>query len=430
MANNFNLFFTTINDQSLVELIGQAQESVIFAAPGMQLSVAQAIVNAALRLGREMVITCLDVTEHSLRLGFGDIQSVELLKANGVLMQNVEHLRFALIVVDGKGYSFTPNALFLESDTVSTLGFNAIKMTPDQVREATVRLSPAAKALAIAQCNNEESKQRLQPIHTAIEHNPVESSVVSKISQAVKEAPPQAFDVSRQVRVYTAYLQYVEVSLTGAAIQRQKVAIPKIFLSTGNKVDDLEGRLNTSFDLFEKDNALSSKYLEKELKVIRENFTRTLGKKHGRVMLKSNKDRFSQEINALRTKLAEHAVKVENELQNAIDESIAKIANYYLPIIKADPPQNMIGGMGDIGDNNQPIINWIIRQLEKAFPKVESMVKKMELSVIYKDVTFENLNDDEFSEAIEKAYPDVNWDKAYNERIAAAGKNDDERESK
>jgi hypothetical protein len=36
-------------------------------------------------------------------------------------------------------------------------------------------------------------------------------------------------------------------------------------------------------------------------------------------------------------------------------------------------------------------------------------------------VTFENLNDDEFLTALEQAFPDVNWDKAYQESITAAG---------
>jgi hypothetical protein len=42
----------------------------------------------------------------------------------------------------------------------------------------------------------------------------------------LKEAPPVRFDLARQVRVFEPYLQYVELSLTGAAIQRHRLAIP------------------------------------------------------------------------------------------------------------------------------------------------------------------------------------------------------------
>ena len=43
----------------------------------------------------------------------------------------------------------------------------------------------------------------------------------------------------------------------------------------------------------------------------------------------------------------------------------------------------------------------------------------MQLDVRYKDVTFETLNQKDFLDAIKKAFPHVNWDKAYNEFRAA-----------
>jgi len=414
-------FFTQITSQSLQTMIELAKESVILAAPGVHTNVAEAIVSAASHLGIEMVIVCLDVSEHALRLGYGDHKALETLKVNNILLQHVESLRFALVVIDGKGYSFTPNALYLESDSANSLGFNAIKLTPGQVQEATVRLSPAAKSLAIAKCDDEVTKQELQSINTVIEQKLVDATTVTKIGQALKEAPPLKFDVSRQVRVYNAYLQYVEVSMTGAAIQRQKVAIPKILQSIGSSNDELEGRLKTSFDLLAKDNIMSSKKLEQKLKELRDAFTPSLGKKHGRVMLKSNKDYFNLQIESFKIQLDEHAKDVASSLQINIDESIAKIAKYYLPIVKEKPPMEMLGKLGLFKDHDEQVLAWIKRKLKLAFPTAEKMIRNMVVSIIYKDVTFENLNDKEFLTDLEEAFPDVNWDKAYQESIAAAG---------
>jgi hypothetical protein len=421
MPSQAEAFFTQITSQSLQSMIEQAKKSVIIAAPGIQKNVAEAILLAAKRLGSEMVIVCLDVSEHALRLGYGDISAIEMLKDDGVLLQHVEHLRFALVVVDGNGYSFTPNALYLESDKSSSLGFNAIKLTTDQVREATVRLSPAAKAIAVAQCQDETTKQALNQITPFIEPLIVDKKVVEDIGNMLKVAPPVAFDVSRQVRVYNAYLQYVEVSMTGAAIQRQKVAIPKVLQSIDSENEELAGRLNTSFDLLAKDNILSSKKLEQKLKELRAAFTPSLGKTHGRVMLKSNKDLFNKQIELFKGQLAEHAKEVESTLQANIDESIAKIAKYYLPIVKTKPPMDMQGRLGMFINDDQQVMDWISRQLNGAFPKAEKMISNMEVSVIYKDVTFENLNDKEFIAALKVAFPDINWEKAYQESIAAAG---------
>ena len=111
-----------------------------------------------------------------------------------------------------------------------------------------------------------------------------------RVAQALKAAPPVRFDLARRVRVFNSYLQYVELKLTGAAIQRHRLAIPPNILELGGD-EDLEGRLRTTFDLIEKGGKLSSRRLEHELNEIRKNFTLSLGKNYGRVVLKSAKPR-------------------------------------------------------------------------------------------------------------------------------------------
>ena len=44
----------------------------------------------------------------------------------------------------------------------------------------------------------------------------------------------------------------------------------------------------------------------------------------------------------------------------------------------------------------------------------------MKLEVRYKDVTFETLNKSDFLDAVKKAFPYENWDKAHEEFKAAA----------
>jgi hypothetical protein len=420
MSNSSDLFFTQISSQSLVDKIEQAKGAVILAAPGIQLNVAKALVKTAQRLGKEMVIVCLDVSEHAIRLGYGEIQSIELLKANHLLVQHVEHLRFALIVVDGNGYSFTPNALYLESDAASSLGFNAIKLTPDQTREASVRLSPAAKALALAQCADGPTKEALSQINPTIEPTPVHDTIVAGIGNMLKEAPPVAFDVSRQVRVYNAYLQYIELSMTGAAIQRQKISMPRSLQALGTENTELEGRFKTSFDLLAKDNALSSNKLEKDLKEIRDKFTSSLGKDRGRVLLVRNKERFLKKIEELNKKLTGHGKAVQQNLQKSIDDSKEAIVNIYVPILKASHLEDMVIELGE-SPSDDTIRTWVTEQLNGVFPCAEELIKKMELRYDFKDLTYETLNKKEFITYVKKAFKYENWDKAYEESIAAAG---------
>lgn len=46
----------------------------------------------------------------------------------------------------------------------------------------------------------------------------------------------------------------------------------------------------------------------------------------------------------------------------------------------------------------------------------------MSLEITYKEATFETLNRPDFLESVKKAYPNVNWDKAYSEFRAAGEK--------
>jgi len=61
-------------------------------------------------------------------------------------------------------------------------------------------------------------------------------------------------------------------------------------------------------------------------------------------------------------------------------------------------------------------------ELEREFPKADTLIDKMQLNVRYKDMTFETLNQDDFLEAVKAAFPGIDWGKAYKEFRAAGEK--------
>ena len=414
-------FFTYIDSEKLCELIENAEKSVIYAAPGVMNEVAGALLQASVDLGEGMVTVCLDVSEQSIRMGFGEFGAIEVLN-DFVVINNIPNLRFALIIVDGQGYSFSPTALYLESEQSTSLSFNAIKLTEQQVIEATTRLSPAAKAIALASCKTQEQREKIASTIPEIPNNPLDEQVIKRIDSSIKNNPLVKFDVTRQVRVYSSYLQYVELSMTGAAIQRRKISMPKSLQSAGTANTELEGRFNTSFDLLAKDNALSSKMLEKELRDIRDKFTSSLGKDRGRVLLVRNKELFLKKITELSEKLTIHGNKVREELQNSIDGSKNAIVDIYEPILKANPSEFMLIELG-ADPSDVDIRKWILEQLNRVFPCAEELIGKMELRYDFKDLTYETLNKKEFIDNVKKAFIYEDWDKAYQESIAAAGSN-------
>ena len=410
--------FCSLSSQRIADLIRTARQSVCYAAPGIQSDVAQAMVETAGRLGPEMLTVCLDFDERVMRMGYGEIGAVQLLRDAKVNVGSAPGLRTALVIIDETGFIFTPTALYLEAEPSDSTAPNAIRMSGEQVAEALARLSPAAKAIAVAQAKTPEEKRRIEDLPLDVGSAQITDDKFAEVGGNLEEAPPVRFDLARQVRVFEPYLQYVELSLTGAAIQRHRLAIPPVIQKLGGS-KELESRLRTTFELIEKGSKLSSKPLEDALNDIRKNFTPSLGKDHGRVVLKAAKPHLTERLTTFREKLKQHQVDVAAELQKHLDESRDQIIAYYLPRVVTTPPDALLGQLISGKPTEDDARCWLKDELDFVFPSAESLIQEMKLDERFKDVTFETLNRKDFLESVKIAFPKVNWDMAYDEFRAA-----------
>jgi hypothetical protein len=409
--------FCTLNSPGIADIIRSAKRFVCYAAPGLQEGPATAMTEVAAQLGVEMVTVCLDFDERVMRMGFGTIAAVKCLRDAGIEVFNAPGIRTALVLVDDKGYIFTPTALYLEAEPHGWETPNAMLLSDSQLREALARLSPTAKAIAIANARSEEEREQIAMISVEVDTEPVAKEQFARVDESLKEAPPVSFDLARQVRVFNAYLQYVELKLNGASIQRHRLAIPPNILKLGGG-EDIQGRLRTTFDLIENGGTLSSKKLDDEINEIRKNFTPSLGKDHGRVVLKSARPHLDKRLATFRANLKAHQDNVAAKLQEQLDESRRQIIDYYLQRVVNSPPDAMLGQL--LGKPSEDDARrWLNAELDGVFPKAESLIQKMYLDERYKDVTFETLNDESFLQSIKAAFPRIDWDKAYNEFRAA-----------
>lgn len=411
------LFFT-LDSQRIADLIRSADRFVCYAGPGLQLAPAQAMAEVAGQLGVEMITIALDFDERVMRMGFGDMEAVRILHQAGIRVNDAPGLRTALILVDDEGYLFTPTALYLESEPQAQQAANAVRLSTEQLREALARLSPVAKAIALAQATTDQEREHINGLQVEVSSQPITEEQFTRVDQALKDVPPVPFDLARQVRVFNAYLQYVELKFSGAGIQKKKLAIPQNILELGGS-KDLEGRLRTTFNLIKRDSKLSSKKLEGELNGIRKNLTATLGKDHGRVVLKSAKPHLEKRLKAFQAKVEEHQKKIADELQGQLDASRNEIIEYYLQHVIENPPDSLLGQLLHLKATEGDARGWLDTELDRVFPNAEDLIQKMQLNVRYKDVTFETLNQEDFLTSVKAGFPRVDWDKAYAEFRAA-----------
>ena len=414
--------FCSLSSVRIAEMVRTAQHAVCYAGPGIQPDVAQAMAETAQRLGPEMLTVSIDFDDRVMRMGYGDVGAVKVLLESGIAVQSSPGLRTALVIVDNEGYIFTPTALYLEAEPTGGVSSNAVRMSREQVAQALARLSPAAKAIAVAQADTPEAKQRIEAVTVDVVSAPITPKKLAEVSTNLKEVPPVRFDLARQVRVFEPYLQYVELSLTGAAIQRHRLAIPASIQKLGGS-EELENRLRTTFDLIEKGSKLSSKPLEDLLNEIRKNFTPSLGKDHGRVVLKAAKPHLVARLADFRAKLDAHQKTVAADLQKHLDASREQVVAYYLARVMESRPDALLGQSlnGEISEDSAK--KWINGELDRVFPTADSLIHEMKLEERYKDVTFETLNRGDFLQSVKEAFPTVDWDKAYKE-FRAAGQAD------
>jgi hypothetical protein len=243
--------FCSLDSAAIAKHIRGAQHTICYAAPGIQQHPANAMVEVARRIGPDLITVCLDFDERVMRMGFGDLAAVKILRDAGIVVNSTPGLRTGLVIVDHQGYIFTPTALYLETEDRSADAPNAMRLSKDQAMEALARLSPAAKAIAVAFAKSEEERQHIREQAVEVPSVKVSDEEFAAVEKRLEEAPPVQFDIARQVRIFNAYFQYVELKLSGAAIQRHRLAIPPSIQKLGGS-KDLEGRLRTTFDLIER----------------------------------------------------------------------------------------------------------------------------------------------------------------------------------
>ena len=154
--------FQSLDSAAIANDIRKAQHSVCYAAPGIQRDPANAMAELARRLDPEFITVCLDFDERVMRMGFGELAAVKTLRDAGIVVNSTSGLRTGLVIVDHQGYIFTPTALYLEAEARPADAPNAMRLSKDQVTEALARLSPAAKAIAIAFAKTEEERKHIR----------------------------------------------------------------------------------------------------------------------------------------------------------------------------------------------------------------------------------------------------------------------------
>jgi len=371
---------TVANDETLVELIRPASRRVVFMAPAVSKPVADAIKQKWMMLGAEAVSVIVDVDPEVYRLGYGDFEALGILEQTaaslGTTLNRQNGIRIGLLISDDTTVVYSPTPQLIEAgpEKISTPNAVILDSPPDQVASELGQGPNGIKDQTIGLDKAEKAK-------------------IAEVKENLDRNPPQRFDIARTCRVFNAYFEFVEFELPGLQIQQRKVTIPSDLIGL-IKDKTIQRMLETSFKLIDESSELSGKAFQKcKSRIIKEYLTLLPGYKY--VVLRSVKPKFVRKVEQLTKAVKRFQEHVKADLQAAVDDNRKKLVDAWLPLVKESPPQRWnkhYGGML----SDQLARKLLDNDLQKAFLSADSLVNEMKVKLVFKGVTYELLQDEEF----------------------------------
>ncbi len=393
---------TNVDDKILIELIQSARKRLIFMTPGMSKEVAEAFCLKWQELGAQAITVIIDADPEVFRLGYGEVESLTMLYFKADEIKGAVHeqpgIRIALLAADEKTIIYSPPPLLIEAGKTVDTQPNAIVLdcTPPAV----------AAAIGAGEKGREEQKIGLSK---------VKAETIQNVKNDLVNNPPQSFDIARRVRVFNSRIEFVEFKMEGLYIARKTVRIPSDLVGLA-KDEKTKRLLHSSFQLIDNADAeLSGKNISimkdeiaKFFLIILPNF--------GTVILRENKETFQKAIDDLREAISIFQKDIEKRLQKGIEENRKALLNALSPAVVKNCPERWTKYLGK-NPAEPAIIERLDIELSRLFGSAKDIISKMEVTVMFKGVTYEMLNDDKFIKILEEKFPNLKF--AYEEYDAA-----------
>ena len=383
--------YTVASDDRIVELMNQAHRRLIVVSPGLPTSAVDCLQRLGTTGAVQEITVVMDSDPEVYRLGYGDRATLKKLQALSstnvaVNLRLQEGIRIGLVVSDHRTMVFSPTPRMIEAESTIIEKPNA------------VILSGATASDRFATASSDSSDRQPE-----IGAKPLTVEGIESMERDLADNPPQPFDISRAMRVFSSEVQYVELKVENYQMTRRQVALPEEF--TVIKDEELKKQVRSRIQLIDEDvgpfeivvktlscdrkEKVSERWIRDERKRLEREYTFVIPR-HGRVLLRSRRESFDKEVCLLRTNLRRYHEKIKGELQTRKSELVRQVVEEYVPIWKEAPPSLF-------SDHNTPATEENIRkQLEWTANNtiVQAVtIEPPKVSAIYKDISRESVQD-------------------------------------
>ena len=396
----------SITDQDLVQAIQGAHQRVLYVAPGIWPEVAHSLANAWNQLGAERVTVILDIDAEICRFGYGSIDGLKIVQdAAQALGQAIGHepgIRICIVIADDKTFIFSPTPRLIES-------------TPDNPTLPGTT-SPRANGIVLASPPPSVEKDLgAKPdllSERTIGMEAVAHAEVEEVAKDLQRNPPKTFDVARAVNVYNAAIQFAELKVSGCQLSGHKARLPSELLKVARNNPILDKKIDKSLRLIEDEDELvtnegddlSEVKIFAERKRIEEEFL--VHVKGGTVIDRKKKGAFIKQVEALQALVEKFAAHVKEKLNDRYLFTAEQLSAELLSDVFFDIPPRWTKRLGR--DPKPEKLKFLIEEsLLKSFGSPDRRINAMKAEVVFKDVTYDMLNEPQFIATISEHFPDL-----------------------
>ena len=400
--------FQEVNDASLIQLIGEAQQRVVFVAPGVHQTVAEALGQRLAEVDRLQVTVVIDPDEDVCRIGYGDAQGLELLSRyadrQSFALMAQPGLRVGVLLVDDVTLVWSPTPRSVEA---APLG-NATTPTERSPNGLLLGANPGEQlAHAVSAAGTDTL-----PFDAEVGVEVVTKERVQKTLDGLAKNPPIPVDLARITRVFSTKLQFAEFTVKGAKFSKRELKVANDYMNAdiqGELKGLVESRLRAFGDFRDEEievpafnngtaafnqqgEPLTEKVSEASLQRQRNELERRYlfnVPGFGRLIAKDDKQDLERLVAAYRVQLEAYSEAIRQRL----DAQAGKIIDEAAKLIAERAART-----GSKLDEKQ-----LRDSIQKSLDRTKDEVPEVKL--VFKDVTYEQTKNPEFRAKVDKALP-------------------------
>ena len=393
---------TRLTSEDIAAHIRGAGETCLLITPGVDEIVAKALLDRAQRTAEKASLV-IDGSHHAERSGYGETGTWRKLM-EATELRVMPGTRLGVLVTERGAWLFAPRAGKL--DPREEAGLNAVELATH--REAALSLCERL----LGHGNDLFAEEASPPVglhgppradgtdvasEPRVQSGTITEADVERAEQAIKEHPPRDYAKEREITVYTAFVGYIELHLVGASLATgARLRIPKELVERGFGDNDLRTRINESvrIDLDEEVDT-GVRAINERLNAIRTLYTRQLGKPHGRIYRKRQRQELDGHLEDLNWEIDKANAALEQWIKMAVDKQLDDLAESYSRQAAQDALRKLT--KDDIS-----------RMLFEAWNEAgAARPRKVTLEVTFKELTWETLQCDALKKRILQQFPDL-----------------------